>query len=97
MLRMQASADVKLPAQTDALRNADIGPATKCLTQRAYAVYGDVCYAPLAMLSAAHLHNLERGRIDLLIPLRYLRRTARSLPLSPAVLHFQSNGGGASP
>lgn len=52
-------ADVKLLAQTDALHNTLSGPATKCLMQRAYAVYGDARYARLATLSVAHLYNLR--------------------------------------
>jgi transposase InsO family protein len=57
--RKFTAADVKLLAQTDALHNTVSGPATKCLMQRAYAVYGDVCYARLATLSVAHLYNLR--------------------------------------
>ena len=39
--RKFTAADVKLLAQTDALHNTLSGPATKCLMQRAYCVYGD--------------------------------------------------------
>ena len=39
--RKFTAADVKLLAQTDALHNTLSGPATKCLMQRAHAVYGD--------------------------------------------------------
>jgi transposase InsO family protein len=52
-------ADVKLLAQTDALHNTLSGPATKCLMQRAYAVYDDTRYARLATISVAHLYNLR--------------------------------------
>ncbi len=57
--RKFTGADVKLLAQTDALHNTLSGPATKCLMQRAYAVYGDARYARLATLSVAHLYNLR--------------------------------------
>src|SRR5205814_1680295 len=57
--RKFTAADVTLLAQTDALHNTVSGPATKCLMQRAYALYGDVRYARLATLSVAHLYNLR--------------------------------------
>jgi len=57
--RKFTAADVKLLAQTDALHNTLSGPATKCLMQRAYTVYGDARYARLATLSVAHLYNLR--------------------------------------
>src|SRR5438552_10435659 len=38
--RKFTAADVTLLAQTDALHNTVSGPATKCLMQRAYALYG---------------------------------------------------------
>ena len=57
--RKFTAADVKLLAQTDALHNTLSGPATKCLMQRAYVVYGDARYARLATLSVAHLYNLR--------------------------------------
>lgn len=57
--RKFTAADVKLLAQTDALHNTLSGPATKCLMQRAYSVYGDTRYARLATLSVAHLYNLR--------------------------------------
>ena len=57
--RKFTTADVKLLAQTDALHNTLSGPATKCLMQRAYTVYGDARYARLATLSVAHLYNLR--------------------------------------
>jgi hypothetical protein len=57
--RKFTAADVKLLAQTDALHNTLSGPATKCLMQRAYAVYDDVRYARLATLSVSHLYNLR--------------------------------------
>jgi len=57
--RKFTAADVKLLAQTDALHNTLSGPATKCLMQRAYSVYGDARYARLATLSVAHLYNLR--------------------------------------
>ena len=57
--RKFTAADVKLLAQTDALHNTLSGPATKCLMQRAYSVYGDARYVRLATLSVAHLYNLR--------------------------------------
>jgi len=57
--RKFTAADVKLLAQTDALHNTLSGPATKCLMQRAYAIYGDARYARLATVSVAHLYNLR--------------------------------------
>ncbi|HKZ84944.1 MAG TPA: integrase [Anaerolineae bacterium] len=57
--RKFTAADVKLLAQTDALHNTVSGPATKCLMQRAWAVYGDMRYARLATISVAHLYNLR--------------------------------------
>lgn len=57
--RKFTAADVKLLAQTDALHNTLSGPATKCLMQRAYALYGDVRYERLATLSVGHLYNLR--------------------------------------
>ena len=42
--RKFTAADVKLLAQTDALHNTLSGPATRCLMQRAYGVYGDARY-----------------------------------------------------
>ena len=57
--RKFTAADVNLLAQTDALHNTVSGPATKCLMQRAWAVYGDMRYARLATISVAHLYNLR--------------------------------------
>ena len=57
--RKFTASDVKLLAQTDALHNTLSGPATKCLMQRAYAVYGDARYERLATLSVGHLYNLR--------------------------------------
>lgn len=58
--RKFTAADVKLLAQTDALHNTLSGPATRCLLQRAYTVYGDTRYERLATLSVGHLYNLRR-------------------------------------
>lgn len=54
--------DVALLAETDALHGTLSGPATKCLMQRAVAVFGDVRYERLAAISVAHLYNLRRAR-----------------------------------
>jgi transposase InsO family protein len=58
--RTYTAADVTLLAQTDALHQTLSGPATRCLMQRAFTVYGDARYARLATLSVGHLYNLRR-------------------------------------
>ena len=58
--RKYTAADVTLLAQTDALHQTLSGPATRCLMQRAFTVYGDARYARLATLSVGHLYNLRR-------------------------------------
>ena len=58
--RKYTAADVTLLAQTDALHHTLSGPATRCLLQRAFTVYGDARYARLATLSVGHLYNLRR-------------------------------------
>ena len=58
--RRYTAADVTLLAQTDALHQTLSGPATRCLMQRAFTVYGDARYARLATLSVGHLYNLRR-------------------------------------
>lgn len=58
--RKYTAADVTLLAQTDALHHTLSGPATRCLMQRAFTVYGDARYARLATLSVGHLYNLRR-------------------------------------
>ena len=58
--RRYTAADVTLLAQTDALHQTPPGPATRCLMQRAFTVYGDARYARLATLSVGHLYNLRR-------------------------------------
>lgn len=58
--RKFTAVDVKLLAQTDALHHTLSGPATRCLLQRAYTVYGDARYERLATLSVGHLYNLRR-------------------------------------
>ena len=54
--------DVALLAKTDALHGTLSGPATRCLMQRAVAVFGDARYERLAAISVAHLYNLRRAR-----------------------------------
>ncbi|SRR5216684_1059675 len=53
--------DVTLLAETDALHGTLSGPATRCLMQRAFHVFGDVRYERLATICVAHLYNLRRG------------------------------------
>jgi len=57
-IRKFVPADVTLLAQTDALHGTLSGPATKCLMQRALAVFGDARYERLATISVAQLYNL---------------------------------------
>lgn len=59
--RKFTSIDVALLAETDALHGTLSGPATKCLMQRAVAVFGDTRYERLAAISVAHLYNLRRA------------------------------------
>jgi transposase InsO family protein len=59
-VRTFTPADVALLAHTDALHGTLSGPATKCLMQRAVAVFGDARYARLAGISVAQLYNLRR-------------------------------------
>jgi len=54
--------DVALLAEIDALHGTLSGPATKCLMQRAVALFGDTRYERLASISVAHLYNLRRAR-----------------------------------
>ena len=58
--RQFTAIDVALLAETDALHGTLSGPATKCLMQRAVAVFGDTRYERLAGISVAHLYNLRR-------------------------------------
>lgn len=60
--RKFTTADVALLAETDARHGTLSGPATKCLMQRAAAVFGDARYERLATISVAHLYNLRRAR-----------------------------------
>src|SRR3990170_4369509 len=60
--RKFTAADVALLAETDALHGTLSGPATRCLMQRAVAVFGDARYERLAAISVAHLYNLRRAR-----------------------------------
>src|SRR5712692_8483778 len=46
--------DVTLLAETDALHGTLSGPATRCLMQRAFHVFGDVRYERLATICVAH-------------------------------------------
>ena len=55
------SSDVALLAETDALHGTLSGPATRCLMERAVAVFGDTRYERLSTISVAHLCNLRRA------------------------------------
>ena len=50
-----------LLAETDALHGTLSGPATRCLMQRAVAVFGDARYERLSTISVAHLYTLRRA------------------------------------
>lgn len=54
--------DVTLLAELDALHGTLSGPATKCLLERAFALFEDRRYARLATISVAHLYNLRRAQ-----------------------------------
>jgi transposase InsO family protein len=58
--RTYTSADVRLLAQTDTLHSTLSGLATKKLMERAFAIFGDVRYQRLAVISVAHLYNLRQ-------------------------------------
>jgi transposase InsO family protein len=58
--RTYTSADVRLLAQTDTLHSTLSGLATKKLLERAFAIFGDVRYERLAVISVAHLYNLRQ-------------------------------------
>ena len=53
--------DLALLAETDALHGNLSGPATKCLMQRAFALFGEARYERLATISVAHLYNLRQA------------------------------------
>ena len=55
-----SAADVLLLAHTDTLHGTLSGLATKKLMERAFAVFGDVRYQRLAIISVAHLYNLRK-------------------------------------
>ena len=74
-------ADVILLAQTDALHNTLSGPATKCIMQRALAVYGDARYERLATLSVAHLYNLRHQAGYQAIRLHWTKTRGYSVPI----------------
>lgn len=60
--RKLTAGDIALLAETAALHGTLSGPATRCLMQRAVAVFGDARYERLAAISVAHLYNLRRAR-----------------------------------
>ena len=60
--RRFTAVEVALLAETDALHGTLSGPATKCLMQRAVAVFQDTRYARLATISVAHLYRLRHAR-----------------------------------
>ena len=79
--RKFTAADVKLLAQTDALHNTLSGPATRCLMQRAYTVYGDARYERLATLSVGHLYNLRRQAGYQTIRTHWTKTKGRVVPI----------------
>jgi transposase InsO family protein len=74
--------DVALLAETDALHGTLSGPATKCLMQRAVAVFGDARYARLAGISVAHLYNLRRARGYALRRRHWTKTRGHSVPIA---------------
>lgn len=60
--RKYTARDVELLAELDALHDTLSGPATKCLLQRAVALFGETRYERLASISVSHLYNLRRAR-----------------------------------
>ncbi len=60
--RKFTAVDVARLAETDALHATLSGPATRCLMQRAVAIFGDSRYERLATISVAHLYNLRQAR-----------------------------------
>src|SRR6202521_2355757 len=52
--------DVALLAEIDALHGNLSGPATKCLMQRAFELFGEARYERLSTISVAHLYNLRQ-------------------------------------
>jgi hypothetical protein len=59
-VRKFSELDLALLAQTDALHGNLSGPATKCLMQRAFELFGDPRYERLATISVGHLYNLRQ-------------------------------------
>ncbi len=74
--------DVALLAETDALHGTLSGPATKCLLQRAVAVFGDARYERLAGISVAHLYNLRRARGYALRRRHWTKTRGHSVPIA---------------
>ena len=79
--RKFTAADVKLLAQTDALHNTLSGPATRCLLQRAYVVYGDRRYRRLATLSVAHLYNLRGQSAYQVVRIHWTKTKGQIVPI----------------
>jgi len=80
-VRKYTAADVTLLAQTDALHQTLSGPATRCLMQRAFTVYGDARYARLATLSVGHLYNLRRRAGYQATRLHWTKTKGHSVPI----------------
>lgn len=60
-LRRYTPADVELLAATDALHEQPAGPAMRKLCERAFEVFGDRRFQPLARISNGHLYNLRHS------------------------------------
>jgi hypothetical protein len=81
-VRKFTPADTVLLAQTDVLHNTLSGPATKCLMQRAVAVFGDTRYERLATISVAHLYNLRAAAGYQSHRLHWTKTHGQSVPIA---------------
>ena len=73
--------DVVLLAETDALHSTLSGPATKCLMQRAVALFGDARYERLATISVGHLYNLRAAAGYQAYRLHWTKTHGHSVPI----------------
>jgi len=74
--------DVALLAELDALHGTLSGPATKCLMQRAVALFADSRYERLATISVAHLYNLRRERGYAVRRRHWTKTKGQSVPIA---------------
>lgn len=55
--------DIALLAEVDAAHETLSGPATQCILEREFQVYGKAAFERLASISNGHLYNLRKSRI----------------------------------